>query len=74
MTAYDCSNIPGVDQIPPEVLPAGIRTECHMLGFPECTFNGGFVDAEKPLNVGSGASSVTLGVPVVLAAVVALFK
>ncbi|KAL3914776.1 MAG: hypothetical protein SGARI_008340, partial [Bacillariaceae sp.] len=73
MTGYDCSNIEGFDQIPPEILPAGIQTECHFMDFPECTFNGGFVDAEKPLNVGSGSASLTLGAAFLVAAAAAFF-
>ena len=73
MTGYDCSNIPGVEDIPPEVLPAGIQTECHFMDFPECTFNGGFVDTEKPLNTGSGTTSMTAKFAFVVAATAAIF-
>jgi hypothetical protein len=47
MVGYDCTNIQGVDQIPTDILPMGLRTICYSYDFPRCTFNGGFVDVDK---------------------------
>jgi hypothetical protein len=56
MTGYDCTNIEGIDQIPTDSLPSGPQTECHIHDFPECTFNGGFVDVDKSVLTNSGTA------------------
>lgn len=72
MTGYDCTNIPGVGEIPQEAFPMGAQTECFLQGFPECTFNGGFVDVDKAIVLNAGASSVALGASMALAMAVAV--
>jgi hypothetical protein len=61
MVGYDCTNIPGLDQIPVDMLPMGPQTECFSYNFPECTFNGGFLDVDKS-EVASGACHSALRV------------